>query len=206
MITEVSAKMDGTMKKLDEVSPKVAELQAELIKVAADKARIEGELAAAVEEHEMMAAPGNPAAIVALADDGPVMDAAMMDAIKMDSSKAEKFQKGRKESWAALNRVLSRRFPLLLQAEAAGVVRTDSAELGNKALVKAIAEKRLPAEVLAAHGTDFAYLEGMLAGSQVRTDSGSSTLDFWRTQETAATVRNDSADAPHVAHYRFPLL
>jgi len=204
MVAAMKGATSEVQKKLDEVSPKVADLQAQLIQVSADKARIEGELAAAVEEGEMMASPSDPAAIVALADDGPMMDAAMMDSVKMDSARAEKIKSGRKASWDALNRAMNRRFPLLLQAEAAGVVRTDSAELGNKALVKAIAEKRLPAEVLAAHGTDYAYLEGRLAGEMVRTDSSGSSLDFWRNKETDA-VRNDSAAPSHVAHYRFPL-
>lgn len=195
MIAEMSATMADSMaatsKKLDEVSPKVAELQAALVAAAAEKARIEGELAAAVEEGEMMASPSDPAAIVALADDGPMMDMA-----KMDSARADKIKAGRAKSWDALNSVVSRRLPLLMQADAAGVARTDSATLGNKALVMEIAKKRLPAEVIAAHQTDYAYLEGMLAGSQTRTDSAPDSLDLWRKKaEEAGAARLDTADS-----------
>lgn len=133
--------------KTDEVSPEVAALQAKVVELAAAKAQAEADLAAKLEEHEVLADDMAPAALGALADEGPMMaDAACS---KMDSARRDWLAPRHAKAFDAFAAAALEFVPMFNMALESGVPRMDALKMGTNQLAGEVARRRLPAPVVA---------------------------------------------------------
>jgi hypothetical protein len=161
--------------KADEVAPELAAKQAEIVKLSADLAKAQGDLAVMVEQHELVS--GDMAAKVDDLMEDPDMEAGMDAAMKMDSARKDAVKSARRRNFDAIRALAITRTDLEAFAETVGIVRTDSAKLGNAALTKRVALKVSPK--LAGDKTAAYYSAALDMARSTRLDSAD-PASFWK--------------------------
>ena len=162
--------------KADEVAPELAAKQAEIVKLSADLAKAQSDLAVMVEQHELLTGGDMAAKVDDLMED-PEMEAGMDAAMKMDSARKDAVKSARRRNFDAIRAIAITRTDLEAFAETVGIVRTDSAKLGNAALTKRVALKVSPK--LAGDKTAAYYSAALDMARYTRLDSAD-PASFWK--------------------------
>lgn len=189
--------------KADEVSPEVAAMQKAIADKSAELEALKAQYAAKLEEHEVMADDGAPAAMEALADDGPMMDD---DASKKtDSARRDSLVAGRTKAFAAFRGRAMEYAVFHGMALEAGVPRADADAMGIHGLVKAVAKRRLPAATYARNERKPDVLRELLTMGAGRRDSADPVSEIER-QILDQHIRTDAEPtaAPLPPHWIHP--